>query len=91
LKLHPSFQGAALFIGTAFLKRGRPLRLLINGEEKDVRSSENIEGLLRELDINGRHIAVALNLEVIPRSRYAETRLKEGDKVEIVHAVGGGA
>lgn len=66
------------------------MRLVINGEEKEIQSGNNVEDLLRELDINGRHIAVALNLEVIPRSRYAETRLKEGDKVEIVHAVGGG-
>jgi len=66
------------------------LRLVINGEEKEIQSGNNVEDLLRELDIDGRHIAVALNLEVIPRSRYAETRLKEGDKVEIVHAVGGG-
>lgn len=66
------------------------MRLVINGEEKEIQSGNNVEDLLRELDIDGRHIAVALNLEVIPRSRYAETRLKEGDKVEIVHAVGGG-
>lgn len=67
------------------------MRLVINGEEKEIQSGNNVEDLLRELDINGRHIAVALNLEVVPRSRYAETRLKEGDKIEIVHAVGGGA
>lgn len=67
------------------------MRLVINGKEKEIHSSGNVEELLKELDITGRHVAVALNLEVIPRSRYTETRLKEGDKIEIVHAVGGGA
>ncbi len=67
------------------------MRLVINGEERQTDSSGNVQELLKELDINAPHIAVAINLEVIPRSRYAETRLKEGDKIEIVHAVGGGA
>ncbi len=46
--------------------------------------------MLQELEITGTHIAVALNLEVVPRSNYDQTPLNEGDKVEIVHAVGGG-
>ena len=67
------------------------MRLVINGEERQTDSSGNVEELLKELDITAPHIAVAINLEVIPRSRYADTPLKEGDKIEIVHAVGGGA
>lgn len=66
------------------------LRLVINGEDRQTESSQNVQDLLQELDITGSHIAVAVNLEVIPRAAYADTRLKEGDKIEIVHAVGGG-
>lgn len=66
------------------------MRLVINGQEKDLKSSGTIAQMLQELEITGAHIAVALNLQVVPRSNYDQTPLNEGDKVEIVHAVGGG-
>ena len=66
------------------------MQLVINGQEKDLRSSGTISQMLKELDITGSHIAVALNFQVVPRSSYDQTPLNEGDKVEIVHAVGGG-
>ena len=66
------------------------MQLVINGKEKSLESSENIAQMLQELDITGSHIAVALNFQVVPRTRYGQTPLSEGDKVEIVHAVGGG-
>ena len=64
--------------------------LTVNGTEKTIANSDNLTQLLQELDIDGQHIAVALNLQVIPRSSYEITSIKEGDQVEIVHAVGGG-
>ncbi len=66
------------------------MQLVINGQEKDLQSSATITLMLKELDITGSHIAVALNFQVVPRSNYDQTPLNEGDKVEIVHAVGGG-
>lgn len=66
------------------------MQLVINGQEKDLQSSTNVTQMLMELDITGSHIAVALNFQVVPRSNYDQTPLHEGDKVEIVHAVGGG-
>ena len=66
------------------------MQLVINGQEKDLQSSGTITQMLKELDITGSHIAVALNCQVVPRSNYDQTPLHEGDKVEIVHAVGGG-
>ncbi len=66
------------------------MQLVINGQEKDLQSSATIALMLKELDITGSHIAVALNFQVVPRSNYDKTPLHEGDKVEIVHAVGGG-
>ena len=66
------------------------MRLIVNGTEKFIESSANLIQLLKELEIEGSHIAVALNLQVIPRSNYETTSIKDGDKVEIVHAVGGG-
>ena len=66
------------------------MQLVINGQEKDLQSSTTVTQMLKELDITGAHIAVALNFQVVPRSNYDQTPLHEGDKVEIVHAVGGG-
>ncbi len=66
------------------------MQLVINGQEKDLKSSRNITQMLQELDIAGTHIAVAINCQVVPRGSYDQTPLQEGDQVEIVHAVGGG-
>ena len=64
--------------------------LNINGQEKEICSSTNLEELLRELGIFSPHCAVALNQEVVPSSKRNQTKIREGDSVEIVHAVGGG-
>ena len=46
--------------------------------------------LLARLDLTGRRVAVELNLDIVPRSQHDSTRLAEGDRVEVVHAIGGG-
>jgi sulfur carrier protein len=45
---------------------------------------------MQELEINAPHFAVALNFQVVPKSQHESTPIKNGDKIEIVHAVGGG-
>ena len=47
-------------------------------------------GVIEMLSLGGRRIAVEVNGEIVPRSRYGEHELKPGDRIEIVHAVGGG-
>jgi len=64
--------------------------LTINGEKKDIYSSLNLAELLLELEIASPHCAVALNQEVVPSSKLKQTKIHEGDNIEIVHAVGGG-
>ena len=64
--------------------------LKINGEEKNIYSSINLAELLFELEIVSPHCAVALNQEVVPSSKLKQTKIYDGDNVEIVHAVGGG-
>ena len=49
-----------------------------------------VRALLEELDLVGRRVAVAINAEVVPRSRFATTPAREGDRVEVIQAVGGG-
>ncbi len=66
------------------------MQLTINGEKRVIKESNNLADLIKELDIKAPNFAMALNQQVVPRSKYDSTIIKENDKVEIVHAVGGG-
>ena len=52
--------------------------------------ARDIAGLIVELGLDGRKVAVEKNLEIVPRSRHAATSLADGDRIEIVHFIGGG-
>ena len=65
--------------------------IIVNGEKRSFSGEESVAGLLAELGIDARKVAVELNLEILPRTSYQNTRLSEGDKLEIVHFIGGGA
>jgi sulfur carrier protein len=62
----------------------------VNGDLRTLRPATNLRALLVELGLEGKRVAVALNRSVVPRSRYRETFLSAGDRVEILEAVGGG-
>jgi len=69
------------------------MKLQINGEQRDfadVPSTLTLLALLEKLGMKADRVAVELNLDIAPRDRWHETLLKEGDKLEIVHFVGGG-
>ena len=62
----------------------------MNGEARDVTDSVSLAGLLQVLGVANRRVAVELNRDIVPRERYASTRLAPGDVVEVVQFVGGG-
>ena len=62
----------------------------VNGEAKRLAAAATVAVLLEGLDLGGKRVAVAVNRKVVIRSRYAEHRLAEGDRIEILEAVGGG-
>jgi sulfur carrier protein len=66
------------------------MEIILNGKPKDIISSLTIEGLLEELKVNSKSVVVELNLDILDKNKYSSTYLKENDKVEIVHFVGGG-
>jgi sulfur carrier protein len=66
------------------------MQIDINGQPRDVSQGTTIATLLRELDVAQPHVAVEVNLEVVPRARHAETTLRAGDRLEVVTLVGGG-
>jgi sulfur carrier protein len=66
------------------------MQIEVNGQEREVPDDTTITQLLRELDVKVPHVAVEVNLEVVPRARHAETKLRAGDRLEVVTLVGGG-
>jgi len=66
------------------------MRLVVNGEERQMDSDTTVGGLLASLGLAGALVAVERNEEVVPRAQHAHTQLAEGDHVEVVHFVGGG-
>jgi thiamine biosynthesis protein ThiS len=66
------------------------MRLLVNGEERRFADVEHIAALVAALGLDTRKVAVERNLEIVPRSAYAMTGLRDGDRIEIVHFIGGG-
>ena len=63
--------------------------LIVNGERTETQAT-HVDALLGELDYAGNHLAVAVNYDVVPRSRWAETTLSDGDQVEILTPRQGG-
>ena len=67
------------------------MQITINGEQQNFDAALTVEQLLGEIGLDTRKVAVERNLEIVPKSSYGETSLNEGDKLEIVHFIGGGA
>ncbi|MEA5446121.1 sulfur carrier protein ThiS [Gammaproteobacteria bacterium AB-CW1] len=66
------------------------MRVEINGEAQEFDREMTVSELLQALEFTGRRIAVERNGMIVPRSEHDETRVEDGDRVEIVQAVGGG-
>jgi sulfur carrier protein len=64
--------------------------ITVNGEKRFVPAGQTLAELVRQLDLEGRRVAVEVNQEIVPRSHYADHVLNGGDRVEVVSAIGGG-
>jgi sulfur carrier protein len=65
------------------------MRVIVNGEQREI-AADRVDALLGELEYEGTHFAIALNFEVLPRSAWARTPLKNGDEIEIITPRQGG-
>ena len=65
------------------------MRVTVNGEPREI-ASASVDALLRELDYEGTHFAIAVNYDVVPKSRWAATPLQDGDEIEIITPRQGG-
>jgi thiamine biosynthesis protein ThiS len=66
------------------------ISIAVNGEERAAKPGATVTGLLRELGLDARRVAIERNLEILPRPKWAETTVEAGDRYEIVQFVGGG-
>lgn len=66
------------------------MQIIVNGSPTEIPDGLDMAGLVEQLELAGRRIAIEVNEELVPRSRFGEHRLAAGDRVEIIHAVGGG-
>jgi sulfur carrier protein len=66
------------------------MTIQVNGESRELPAGSTVATLLGALGVTQPHVAVELNLEVVPRAQHSETLLSDGDRVEVVTLVGGG-
>ena len=66
------------------------INIVLNGEKREVPPDQNLKDLIQQLDLPGQRIAVELNKQVIRRSDWPQTAVTDGDRLEVVHFVGGG-
>lgn len=66
------------------------MQITVNGDVTEIPADFPVSALIEQLGLGGRRIAVEVNCELVPKSRFDGHRLQAGDRVEIIHAVGGG-
>jgi sulfur carrier protein len=66
------------------------MQIKVNGESRSFGSRLSVAGLAEQLALDPRQVAVERNREIVPRSRYGEVMLSDGDEIEIVRFIGGG-
>lgn len=89
-KAHKATHKAPRGSASAGSSEGGAVRILLNGEPREVAERSTVGDLLERLGRHPRTVAVEYNGDILPRPRYGETRLSAGDRVEVVHFVQGG-
>jgi len=67
------------------------MHIFVNGEKRDIPDGLNVAGLLQHLDIKPERVAVEINEEIVRKATYGDIPVKDGDRVEVVQFMGGGA
>jgi len=66
------------------------MQIYVNGEEKQIPDGSNMAWLIDRMELTDQRIAVEVNEELVPRGSFTSHRLRPADRIEIIHAVGGG-
>jgi thiamine biosynthesis protein ThiS len=72
------------------VNRQDTIEITVNGEARQMSQGARVMDLVKQLELAPERLAIELNLSILPRAKWAETELKPGDKLEVVHFVGGG-
>jgi sulfur carrier protein len=64
--------------------------ILVNGQLRTARDDLTVAALVAELGLAGKRLAVEVNRDIVPRGEHAARALHDGDRIEIIHAIGGG-
>jgi len=72
------------------MKQTQMMNILVNGVPHELPAGTCLQTLIDQLQLTGKRYAVEVNKEIVPRSEHADYVLNDGDKVEIVQAIGGG-
>lgn len=65
--------------------------VIVNGEKRTLETVHSVEAFLTEIGLDPKKVAVERNLEIVPKSQFSDIMLNDGDKLEIVHFIGGGS
>ena len=66
------------------------MKLIINGEAREFEENKTLQSVLKELSLDGKVMAAAVNMEIVKQDAWSEYSLKDGDKLELLDFVGGG-
>lgn len=66
------------------------MQIQVNGEPMEMGENATVGQLIQKMELEGKRLAVEVNEDIVPRSEHPGFRLNEGDRVEVVHAIGGG-
>ena len=66
------------------------MQVQVNGDWMELNDRATIQDLVLKMELSGKRLAVEVNEDIVPRSQHTEFSLSDGDKVEVVHAIGGG-
>jgi len=67
-----------------------PIKVTVNGSPREFAAALTFDQFLDELSLAGKRLAIEVNGEIVPRSTFSQSRLSDGDRIEVVVAVGGG-
>jgi thiamine biosynthesis protein ThiS len=77
-------------VGKRYPKAAKQMQLKVNGKPTEIAPSSTVQNLLDQLRLDCQQVVVERNRAIVPRQRFAEEFLADGDTLEIVHFVGGG-
>ncbi|MDA2937253.1 sulfur carrier protein ThiS [Acidobacteria bacterium AH-259-A15] len=77
-------------VDTHATREAREIEIIVNGKKTKIPTTWTIDNLIRDLELRRKQVAVEVNEQIISRERWSKQPLGSGDRIEIVHFVGGG-